>query len=127
MRGLWSLPKAGPALMRHIGAYVELISLDLARTQRELTAQVIAAAVLAICVLFAVLMLCLGVIAYTWDTEYRIVAIAWMGGAFVVLAIIMAIYRARVARASSPFLADVKREWAQDRVILEHLLSPEEE
>jgi hypothetical protein len=58
VRGLWSLPKAGPALMRHIGAYVELISLDLARTQRELTAQVIAAAVLAICVLFAVLMLC---------------------------------------------------------------------
>jgi uncharacterized membrane protein YqjE len=127
VRGLWSLPKAGPALMRHIGAYVELISLDLARAQRELTAQIIAAAVLAICVLFALLMLCLGVVAYTWDTEYRIVAIAWMGGAFVVLAIIMAIYRARVARARSPFLADVKREWAQDRVVLEHFLSPEEE
>ncbi|HEY0747866.1 MAG TPA: hypothetical protein VGD63_14295 [Steroidobacteraceae bacterium] len=126
MRGLWSLPKAGPALMRHIGAYVELVSLDLARAQRELAAQIIAAAVLAICILFAILMLCLGVIAYTWDTEYRVAAIAWMGGAFVVLAIIMAVYQSRVARARAPLFADMKREWAQDRVILEHLLAPEE-
>jgi uncharacterized membrane protein YqjE len=112
--------------MRHIGAYVELVSLDLARAQRELTAQIVAAAVLAICILFAILMLCLGVIALTWDTDYRVAAIAWMGGVFVVLAIIMAVYRSRVARAHAPLFADVKREWAQDRVILEHLLSPEE-
>jgi uncharacterized membrane protein YqjE len=113
--------------MRHIGAYVELVSLDVARAQRELTAQIIAGAVLAICILFAILMLCLGVIAYTWDTDYRVAAIAWMGGAFVVLASIMAVYQARVARARAPLFADVKREWAQDRVILEHLLSPEEQ
>ena len=113
--------------MRHIGAYVELVSLDLARAQRQMTAQVIAAAVIAICTVFALFMLCLGVVAYTWDTEYRVLAIAGMGSAFVVIALIMAIYRARVARAHSPLFADVKREWAQDRVILEHLLSPDEE
>jgi uncharacterized membrane protein YqjE len=113
--------------MRHVGAYFELISLDLARAQRELTEQIIASAVLAICILFALLMLCLGVIAYTWDTDYRVAAIAWMGGAFVVIAIFMAVYRARAARARTPLLADVKREWAQDRVILERLLSPDEE
>lgn len=112
--------------MRHIGAYVELASLDLARAHRELIAQVIVSAVLAICTVFALFMLCLGVVAYTWDTEYRVPAIAGMGGAFVVIAIIMAIYRARVARGHSPLFADVKREWAQDRVILEHLLSPDE-
>ena len=37
--------------MRHIGAYIELAGLDLARTQREITAQVVASAIVAICVL----------------------------------------------------------------------------
>ena len=34
--------------MRHIGAYVELAGLDLARTQREIMAQVVASAIVAI-------------------------------------------------------------------------------
>ena len=113
--------------MRHIGAYAELVGLDLARAQRELKAQLIASAVMGICIMFAVLMLCLGVVAYTWDTDYRVTAIVGMGGAFALIAIVMAIYRARVARAHSPLFTDLKREWAQDRVILEHLISPDEE
>ncbi len=113
--------------MRHIGAYAELVSLDLVRAQRELKAQVIAAAVMGICIMFALLMLCLGVVAYTWDTDYRVTAIVAMGGAFALIAIILAIYQARAARAHSPLFTDLKREWAQDRVILEHLLSPDEQ
>ena len=113
--------------MRHIGAYVDLVSLDVARAQRELTAQLIASAVMAICIVFTILMLCLGVVAYTWDSDYRVTAIVAMGGAFALIAIVMAIYRARAGRAHSPLFADLKREWAQDRVILEHLLSPDEE
>jgi uncharacterized membrane protein YqjE len=126
VRGLWSLPKAAPALMRHIGAYIELVALDLARAQREITAQVVAAAVAAICALFAVFMFCLGVVAYTWDTAYRVAAIAWMGGGFLLIAIAAVIYRARLGRARSPLLADVKREWQEDRVILERILSSDE-
>ncbi len=127
MRGLWSLPKAAPALMRHIGAYIELAGLDLARTQREITAQVVASAIVAICVLFAVFLTCLGVVAYFWDTPYRVAAIAWMAGGFLVVAIAAAIYRSRVARARSPLLSDVRREWQEDRVILEkHLVSDED-
>ena len=34
MRVLWSLPKAAPALLRHLGAYVELAALDLERAKR---------------------------------------------------------------------------------------------
>lgn len=126
MRGLWSLPKAAPALMRHIGAYIELAALDLARAQREITAQVVAAAIAAICALFAVFMFCLGVVAYTWDTAYRVAAIAWMGGGFLLIAIAAVIYRARLGRARSPLLSDVKREWQEDRVILERILSSDE-
>ncbi len=112
--------------MRHVGAYIELAELDLARAQRELTAQLVAIGVVAICALFAVILACLGVVAYTWDTPYRVAAIAWMGGGFLVLAIAAGIYLVRLARARSPLLADVRREWQEDRVILERILADEE-
>jgi uncharacterized membrane protein YqjE len=126
MRALWSLPKAAPALMRHVGAYIELAELDLARAQRELAAQLVAIGVVAICALFAVILACLGVVAYTWDTPNRVPAIAWMGGGFLLLAIAAAIYLSRLLRARSPLLADVRREWHEDRVILERILSDED-
>ena len=124
---LWSLPKAAPALLRHVAAYVELASLDLARAQKEITAELLALAVVAICGLFAVFMGCLVVVAYTWDTPYRLAAIAWMGGGFVVVAIAAAVYRANVARAKSQFLASVRQEWQQDRVLLERILSSDQD
>lgn len=126
MRGLWSLPKAAPALMRHIGAYIELAGLDLERTQREIASQVVALAIVAICALFALFLTCLGIVAYFWDTPYRLAAIAWMAGGFVVVAIAAAVYRSQVARARSPLLSDVRREWQEDRVILERILSSDE-
>jgi uncharacterized membrane protein YqjE len=112
--------------MRHIGAYIELAGLDLARSQREITAQIVALAIVAVCALFAVLLVCLGVIAYFWDTPYRLAAIAWLAGGFVIVAIGAAIYRFRAARARSPLLFDVRREWQEDRVILERILSSDE-
>jgi uncharacterized membrane protein YqjE len=112
--------------MRHIGAYIDLAGLDLARTQREITAQVVALAIIAICVLFAIFLACLGIVAYFWDTPYRLPAIAWMAGGFLVVAIGAAIYRARAARARSPLLSDVRREWQEDRIILEKILSSDE-
>ena len=127
MRGLWSLPKAAPALMRHIGAYIELVGLDLARAQREITAQMVASAIAAICLLFAVFMACLGVVAYTWDTAYRVAAIAWMGGGFLVIAIVALIYRSSLSRGREPLFTDVRREWQEDRVILERILSADED
>jgi uncharacterized membrane protein YqjE len=113
--------------MRHIGAYIDLVALDLARAQREITAQVVASAIAAICGLFAVFMFCLGVVAYTWDTSYRVAAIASMGAGFLLIAIAALIYRSRLSRARAPMLSDVKREWQEDRVILERILSSDED
>src|ERR1700677_398172 len=127
MRLLWSLPKAAPALLRHLAAYVDLAGLDLAQAQGEIAAQLLAFAVVAICGLFAVFMGCLAVVAYTWDTPHRVAAIAWMGGGFVVVAIVAAMYRANAARARSQFLATVRREWEQDRVLLERILSSDQD
>jgi uncharacterized membrane protein YqjE len=127
VRLLWSLPKAAPALLRHLAAYVDLASLDLARSQREIAAELLASAVVGICALFAVLMGCLAVVAYTWDTPYRLSAIAWMAGGFVLAAVIAAVYRSSVARSRSQFLASVRREWQEDRVLLERILSSDQD
>jgi uncharacterized membrane protein YqjE len=124
---LWSLPKAAPALLRHVAAYIDLASLDLARAYRETAAELVAVAVMAIGGLFAVFMGCLAVVASTWDTPHRVSAIAWMGGGFAGIAIVAAVYRARIVRAKSPFLDSVRREWQEDRVLLERILSSEQD
>jgi uncharacterized membrane protein YqjE len=127
MRMLWSLPKAAPVLLHHLVAYVELAGLDLAKTQREVTAQLMASAVLLISAFFALLMGCLAVVASTWNTPHRLTAIAWMCGGFLVLAALAALFRSRLARDQSPFLASVRREWQEDRLILERILASERE
>ena len=127
MRLLWTLPKAAPALLRHVAAYADLAGLDLARTRREIAAELLASAIAAICGLFAVFMGCLAVVAYTWDTPHRLSAIAWMGGGFLGAAIIAAAYRANAVRAKSEFLASVRRQWEEDRVLFERLMSSGEE
>jgi uncharacterized membrane protein YqjE len=127
MRLLWLLPKAAPALLRHLAAYVDLAGLDLAKAQGEIAAQLLAGAVIAICALFAVFMGCLLVVAYTWDTPHRVAAIAWMGGGFLFVAAVAAAYRAKAARTRSTLFASVRREWQEDRVLLERILSSDQE
>jgi uncharacterized membrane protein YqjE len=127
VRLLWSLPKAAPALLRHLAAYADLAGLELARAGREITAQIVASAIVGICALFAVGLSCLAVIARTWDTPHRVAAIAWMAGGFLGLAIAAAVYLVRAARSRSQFLASVRREWLEDRVLLERLLSSDQD
>jgi len=127
VRLLWLLPKAAPALLRHLVGYIDLVSLDLRRAQRELVAELVISVILAICALFALLMGCLAVVAYTWDTPYRMTAIAWMGGGFLVAAIVAAGYRIKAVRAKSEFLGSVRREWHADRALLDRILTAEEE
>lgn len=127
MRLLWSLPKAAPALLRHLAAYVDLASLDLARARREIAAEFLATAIAAVSCLFAMFMGCLAVVAYTWDTPHRVAAIVWMGGGFLGVAIVAAAYRANAVRAKSEFLASVRRAWEEDRVLLERILSSDQD
>jgi uncharacterized membrane protein YqjE len=122
MRVLWLLPKAAPALLRHIGAYVELLALELDRSRRDQTFNILAAVVAGVCVFFAVLMGCVVIIALTWDTPYRVPAVAWTGGAFLIVAVLALIYRSSAMKGQQPFLATVKREWAEDAVVLENII-----
>ena len=127
MRLLWSLPKAAPALLRHIAAYVDLASLDLTRASREFAAEFVASVIIVICGLFTLLFGCLVVVACTWDTHYRVAAIAWMAGVFLAGAIAAAIFRSRVVRSKSRVLDSVRRQWQEDRVLLERILSSSDE
>jgi uncharacterized membrane protein YqjE len=127
VRALWSLPKAAPALLRHFAAYAELIALDIARAQREISVTLIAFGVAVLGLLFAMSLACIGVIAYFWDTPYRMASVAWLAGGFLLVSLIAIGYGLRSLKRRSPFLADVRREWREDRVILERILSPDEE
>jgi uncharacterized membrane protein YqjE len=124
---LWLLPKAAPALLRHIGAYVELVALELEQSRRDLTANILAAVVAGVCVFFAVLMGCVIIVALTWDTPYRVPAVAWTGGGFLAVALLALIYRSKVMKDQQPFLAAVKREWQEDVVVLESILAEPEQ
>ncbi len=126
MRLLWSLPKAAPALLRHLVAYAELAGQDLEQTKRDLGARLVASVALIVCLFFAIFSACLVVVALTWDTQYRVAAIAGMGGGFLLIAIICGLYRSKIISAQSPFLGTVRREWAEDRVILERILSEQD-
>lgn len=127
MRALWSLPKAAPALLRHLAAYAELAALDFQRAQREIGAIFIAVAIAALCGIFCLLFCCVAVVAYFWDTPYRVIAIGSLACGFLLVALIMLVAANRLARARTPLLADLRREWQEDRVILERALSSDEE
>ena len=126
MRVLWSLPKAAPALLRHLAGYFELAALDIQKAQRQVATNLIAVVVVCICLFFALLMGCAAVIALTWDTPNRLPAIGWMGGGFLLVAVIAMIYRSNAVRDHAPFLSSVRKEWQEDHVILERILSDED-
>jgi uncharacterized membrane protein YqjE len=126
MRLLWSLPKAAPAILRHIAGYAELAGQDLERTQRDVGVRLLASAIVGICIFFLIFSACLLVVALTWDTPHRVSAIGWMGAFFLLIAVIAILYRSNILNAQAPFLGTVRREWAEDRVILEKILADEE-
>jgi uncharacterized membrane protein YqjE len=127
VRLLWLLSKAAPALLRHMVAYVDLASLDLARAHREIAAQAVASVIILVSGFFALFMGCLAVVAYTWDSPHRVSAIVWMGAGFLLLAVVAAIRRAGVVRGRSPFLGSVRQAWHEDRELLERLMSLDED
>lgn len=127
MRGLWSLPQAAPVLLRHLAAYVDLAGENLGRAGGDLKAHLTATALAAAAGFLAVLMGCLYVVAGTWDTPHRLAAIGWMGGVFFACALLALLYRSRMARSQPPFMADVRREWREDRAILNRILSGDDD
>jgi uncharacterized membrane protein YqjE len=102
---------------------VELVAFDLEQSRRDLAQNIIAMVIVGVSVFFAVVMGCAVVVALTWDTPLRVAAIAWMGGGFVAVAGLAMAYRSRIIGAQAPFLDSVRKQWVDDRVILERILA----
>lgn len=126
MRFFWTLPRLAPLLFRHFGGYVELAAWDLAQSLRDLLQGLVVAVVVGVSVFFTLLMACIAVLALTWDGPHRVAAIAWMGGTFLLIALVSIWYRSSRARLQPEFLGTVRREWSQDVVLFDRLLSEED-
>ena len=59
MRLLWSLPKAAPALLRHLAGYAELAVEDLEQSQHDFRARLMAGALVGLSSFFVLLCLCM--------------------------------------------------------------------
>jgi len=125
LRALRSLQQAIPILLRHLGAYLELAEQDMAATKAEAVARLRLIIVFSVSGFFTILMACILVIALTWDGDNRVFAIIFMGCIFTALTAASGLYLAQL-HASKPFDA-VRREWRQDRELINRLLDNGEE
>ncbi len=126
MSAWWKLAKAAPVLLRHFLAYAELAEQDLEVYSRRLMAQCAVFAVALIAGFFTLALSCVAVVAATWDTPNRMPAIYGMlGGCALVALIAVVVAFQRAARAPALF-ESVRREWGEDRVILDRLLAEED-
>jgi uncharacterized membrane protein YqjE len=111
--------------VRHAGAYTDLILSDLDAASAALGQRLLAAAVMAGALVFAILMGCVWLIAATWDTVARYWVIAGLLGLFLAVAA-AAYWRLRLLTAGAPgVLPQTAGEWAKDRRLLEELLERE--
>ncbi len=118
---LLSLRRVGPVLLRHLSAYAELAGQDLVASRKDLVTRLRSTVIFSVCGVFALLMGCIWVIAATWDTPHRMLAIGMMTTLFAVLALVAGLLAIRTSR--QPAFASVRREWREDRLILERVLS----
>jgi uncharacterized membrane protein YqjE len=111
--------------VRHAGAYTDLILSDLEVASAALRQRLLAAAVMACALMFAILMGCVWLIAATWDTVARYWVIAGLLGLFLAIAA-AAFWRLTLLTAGAPgVLPQTAGEWAKDRRLLEELFERE--
>lgn len=121
---LESAKRAIPIVLRHLDSYVELVEQDLSAAKAVAVSRVKALLLLSVSTVFAVLFACLLIVALTWDSEYRALAIGIIAGVFALVAAASATYFAK--KRAEPF-ASLKREWREDRALVKSLLSRDEE
>lgn len=118
-----SLGSLMPAVLRHLGAYVEIAGEDArdaaATVARRLATLLLAAAV----ALVALLMFCVWLLALTWDGPWR----AWVAAGLAVLfasvagALAIPLVR-RPSRPKAVFFTRVRHELRRDRELVERAM-----
>lgn len=121
------LPRVAPVLLRHLGAYAELLAQDLARSRAGLARRLSVMLVAAFGLAGAVVMLCVAIVAESWDTIYRMTAVYSLLAFFVGLSGLAAAYAARLQSRQPHLFAGLEREWQLDRVLVARVLSDHDE
>ncbi len=115
-------PGLASILMRHIGAYSDLIAGDIAIAGRDLEDRIWLGTLFVGSSLLATGMLCVGLIAMAWDTTSRLWVIAGLLGIFVLIATVAyGTLRGRRAVARRR-RSSTGMEWDKDRLLLARLL-----
>ena len=109
-------------IVRHAGAYAELIVSDLEAARRALVQRMLAGAIALAFALLAAQIACAWVIAAAWETAAR----HWVVGGLLLLCVAVAWMAFRRLRrldsTASGVLARTALEWAKDRALLEEIL-----
>jgi len=118
------LEQPAALLARHLAAYGQLMTDDVANAMQTWRSRMIAACVLTLCAAFAVGCACVGVIAASWDTRWRLWSIAALGLVFLLATGLAAVRLRHLQEQQPPLLRRSAREWAKDRALLDELLAP---
>jgi len=119
-RMLQALQRAVPILLRHLDGYIELAEQDWAAAKITARERLQTWAVLLVGSLFALFSLYVFVIALTWDTPYRLLAIGILAAISAALVVGAAM---RLKRRDDHAFSAVRREWERDRAVVQRLLS----
>jgi uncharacterized membrane protein YqjE len=112
---LLALPRALPALVRHLASYVELAGGELQTAVGEVRRRALYGALAAVAAFLSVLLLIGWILAATWDGPWRMHAFAALVAAFAIAAVVLF---SAAARKPRPSFERLRREWAADRELL---------
>lgn len=117
---LKSLQSAVPILLRHLDGYIELAEQDWAAAKISLRERLQLTAVAMVGAVFSLLAICLFVVAATWDTDYRLLAIGLMTCLFIATTVSAIV---KLGKKKEAAFDRLRREWEQDRDVVQRLLS----
>ena len=113
---------AASLLLRHLGAYGELITEEVALAYAAFLQRLWAGIVLILAGVFALAMACVWAIAATWRTPAQMWMIAGLFTLFVVVTVISLVILRTRSNAAPALLARTGQQWHKDRLLLDDLL-----
>lgn len=116
---LLSLPRALPALIRHVASYVELLGGELQTAVGDVRRRALLGALGAVAAFLSLLLIIGWIIAAAWDGPWRMHAFAALVVGFAITAI--ALFGAAASKPR-PTFEKLRREWAADRELLHRRL-----
>lgn len=118
------LPPLVPAILRHLRAYAEIAGADARDAAATVARRLLTLLLAAAGALVALLMLCVWLLALTWDGPWRTWTAAGLALAFAAGSAVLAIpMLRRRTSAGTKLFSRVRHEWSRDRDLIERALN----